>query len=114
MHEDETQPKKIFASVLAVLLWIVTAILGLLDILAVRHIARAISARLWSGTARSSYWALVNVSNWSVVAMALVWIVVVVGGGEFHRSRVGQRSSWRLFGWTIGVEVAIYVLSLFV
>ena len=53
-----------------------------------------------------------SAANWSVVVAALVW--VVIGGGEFHRRRVGQRSSWRLFGLTIAVEVVVLVLSLFI
>jgi len=110
---NEQQPRRIPAAVLAVVLWIATAVLGLLDILAARDIVIGISAR--SG---GDYWAAVNMANWSVnwsvVIMAFVWITVVIGGGEYHRSRVGQRSSWRLFRWTIAIEAAILVLSLFI
>lgn len=115
MSNDTTQPRRISAGVLAFILWIITAAVGLLDILAVRNIARGIAVRVWGGaTGTSGYWALVNAGNWSVVAMALVWIVVVVGGGEYHRSRVGQSRSWKLFGWTIGIEVLILIASLFI
>jgi hypothetical protein len=111
--ENGDKKKKIPAGILAVLLWIVTAILGLVDILAVRNIAQGIAARIRSDTRGSSYWAYVNAGNWSVVVAAVIWIVVVVGSGEYHRVKVGQRSSWKLFGWTIAVEVAILILPLF-
>ena len=114
MPEDTTQPINIPGCVIALILWIATAVLGLLDILAVRNMILEISARLWADAGRSGYLAAVNVSNWSVVAMALIWIVVVIGGGEYHRGRVGQRSSWKLFGWIIGVEVAILLLRFFI
>ena len=97
--------------ILALLLWIVTGFLGFVDILAVRRIALSIAARVWSDTRGSSYWASVNMGNWSVVVAAVLWLVVVVGGGEYHRIKVGQRSSWRLFGWTIGIEAVILLVS---
>jgi len=109
-NEDEKKPG-IPAGILALLLWIVTGILGFVDILAVRRIAMGIAARIWSDTRSSSYWAYVNAGNWSVIVAAVLWLVVVVGGGEYHRTRVGQRSSWRLFGWTIGVEAVILLVS---
>ena len=48
----------------------------------------------------------------AMLVTGFVWIAAVIGGGEFRRSRVGQRNLWKLFGWTIAVEIAILVLSL--
>jgi hypothetical protein len=83
--------------VIALVLWVATTGLGLLDILASWNILLGIYAR-----SQGDYWAAVNMIGWSVVVMGLVWMVVVAGGGEYHHTRVGQCSSWRLFGWTIG------------
>jgi len=106
---NERQPRQIPVRVLAIVLWIVTALLGLLDILAVRDILIGV----YAGSGGRDYWVAVNVRNWTVVIVALVWIAVVVGGGEYHRSRVGQRSSWGLFGLTIAIEIAILLLTFF-
>ena len=109
MPEDTRQPRRISAGVLALILWIATAAVGLVEIVVVREMLLRVYARFWS-----DYWSAVNVGNWSVVILAIVWLALVAGGGEYHRTRVGQRSSWRLFGLTIAVEVAILLLALFI
>jgi hypothetical protein len=35
---------------------------------------------------------------------------LVMGGGEYYFKRVGQRSSWKLFGWTVGAELVVLAL----
>jgi hypothetical protein len=110
MPDESKQPRRISAGVLTFLLWIVTAILGLVDILAVRNIL----IRVYSGTGGRDSFAAANMANWAVVGMAFVWIVVIVGGGEYHRSRVGQRGSWILFGVTLAVEIILLILGFFV
>jgi hypothetical protein len=47
------------------------------------------------------------VGVWLTVPLSILWIAIVVGGGEYHYRHVGQRSSWRLFGLTIGFELLI-------
>ena len=44
--------------------------------------------------------------------LAIVWIIVVLGGGEYHRKHVGQPGSWKLFGITIGAEVLVIAVAL--
>ena len=97
------------AGVLALILWVATAAVGLLEIVVVREMLFRIYARFWS-----SYWPSVALGNWAMLVLGIVWIAFVIGGGEYHYKRVGQRSSWKLFGWTIAVEVAILVLALFI
>jgi hypothetical protein len=108
------QPRRIPAGVLALILWVATAAVGLLEIVVVREMLLRISARFWGHSGTRGYWSSVNLGNWAVFALALIYIVFVVGGGEYHYKRVGQRKSWKLFGWTIAVEVAILVLALFI
>jgi hypothetical protein len=43
----------------------------------------------------------------------LTMVAVVLGSAEYHRTRVDQPSSWRLFAWTLGVELAIVLLHAF-
>ncbi len=103
------QPKRFLARGLALVLWVATAALGLFEILLIRDMLLRIYARSGGG-----YWPAVTAGNWALVPLALAWIALVVGGGEYHRKRVGQRSSWRLFLWTIAVELAILVLAYFI
>jgi hypothetical protein len=47
-----------------------------------------------------------------VLVSALVWIAFTLGTGEFHRKYVGQPRLWRLFAWTAGIEVALFLFYL--
>jgi hypothetical protein len=85
---------------LALVLWIGTAIVGLQVIVVVMDLLMWLaSLGLSAGVVVLSIWPL-----------CIVWIALVVGGGEYHYQRLGQRSSWRLFGWTIAVELLILML----
>ena len=50
--------------------------------------------------------------NFSAVIMGIVCMIMVVATGEYHLRHAGQPASARLFAWTIGVELAIYLLYL--
>ncbi len=116
-YESRIVPLRSVASgVLAFILWAGTAVLGLYEIILVREMLFRIRARFWSssGGHGMDYWRAVALGNWAVLPLAIVWIALVIGGGEYHYKRAGQRSSWKLFGWTIAVEVLILVMALLV
>lgn len=50
--------------------------------------------------------------NWALIPLGLIWIAVVIGGAEYQYRRGAQQISWRLFAWTISVELSILVLAL--
>lgn len=110
------RPRSVLLAVLAFLLWIVTAAVGLWEIIIVRDMVLRVFARFWGNREHfgTDYWVAVQLGQWTVVLLALVWIVLVIGSGEYHYRRLGQRSSWRLFGWTIAGELAILVLAYFI
>ena len=103
------QLKQISAGVLALILWIATAVVGLVEIVVVRDMVLRLYGRFGS-----SYWSGVMLGNVTVLVLALAWLALVVGTGEYHRGHVGERNSWKVFGWTIAVEVAILVLAFFI
>jgi hypothetical protein len=90
------------AGVVAFGLWLLTAILGLESLRIVHEIGQLIIVLLGGGprTAESS-------AIFILFILALVYLVFIIGTGEYHRKRVGQARSWKLFGWTLGVELAL-------
>ena len=96
-------------NVLAFILWAGTAVVGFQVIVVMRDILFWIVAYV----SLNAQTALV-LSSWALIPLSLVWIAVVIGGGEYHYRRLGQRSSWQLFGWTILGELCILILSNFV
>ncbi|MBE3145460.1 MAG: hypothetical protein IMZ61_16285 [Planctomycetes bacterium] len=104
-------PLKIFISkLLAVLLWLISLILGLADIDFFYQIIVSIFARFWP----SQYWAATLTANVSVVVLALVFIAVVIITSEFHYKHAGEPASWKLFAQTIGSELVIPVVAFFI
>jgi hypothetical protein len=98
---ERKQPlRMILPKVLAFVLWIGTAIVGLQVIVVIMDLLLWLSSRGFS----------VNIAVFSIWPLGIAWIALVVGGGEYHYERVGQRSSWRLFGWTVVVELLMLVL----
>ncbi len=110
MSKDGMQLGRISAGIITLVLWLATAALGLVEILFMRGIVMRAYTRILGDPSRQSYWTAVNLGMWATLILAMLYLVFVIGSAEFHRSRVGQRSSWRLFGWTIAVELLILFL----
>jgi hypothetical protein len=102
------QPRRALLKVLALVLWLGTAVVALYEIYLLREIFLSIYARFWDDP-----WVATTLGNGGVFILALCWIALVIGGGEFHYLHFGERRSWRLFGWTIVVELLILSLPLF-
>jgi predicted anti-sigma-YlaC factor YlaD len=103
------KPRMILSTILSFILWIGTAIVGLQNIIDIRKIFVVAFARL-GGSFHVAY----SLSYFVVFISALLWIVMVIGGGEYHYRRIGQRSSWKLFAWMIAGQLSILILSHFI
>ena len=102
----DVQPKtSISSSVLAVVLWIISAVLGLQSIYYIKELFYLIYVSLGGGIPQAERFvpALVFI-------LALLYLVFIVATTEYHIKRVGRPESWRLFGWTIAVELSILIL----
>jgi hypothetical protein len=107
---------KVGVGVIAFTLWVTTAVIGFLEINVIIEMVLRVYASLWGdyGIYGSEYWNAV-VLRWVVVfLLGLSWIVIFIGGGEYHAKRLGQPKSWKLFGWTIAVELSILALALYI
>ncbi len=114
-QEEISQSKKITYWLLTIVLWLATVALGFLAFIAFQDIVTTsvgflvarnpdigiVETRGWITTAR----------NVSTIIGGLVWLAVMVGGMEYHFRHVGQRRSLRIFAWTLGIEVALVVIS---
>jgi hypothetical protein len=100
---------KVLNVLLAIVLWLATLVLGLLDIDFARKIVESIFARFWA----NQYWTAVLVENIVTLIMALGFIVFLVLTSEYHRKHTGEPGSWKLFGQTLGIELLIPVIAFF-
>ena len=116
MEENSLPSKRVGLRVLAVVLWAGTSVLGFLEILIVREIVLRIYAHFAAtgGFYGRAYGGGVVLGVGAAMAMGVVCVGIIMGGGEYHRKHFGQPKSWRLFGWTISAELSILLLALFV
>jgi len=105
--------RKVWTPLLTFVLWAGTAIVGLYEILLLQELAYRCYARFWSGASYGRDYGIAwGIGVWSVFILAMVWIAAFIGGAEYHYKHVGQRGSWKWFGWTIAVELLILALPL--
>lgn len=98
----------ILPRILALVLWLISLVLGLFDIYFTREIFYAIYAR-FSTLAGPA----IGIGNAIIYIMAIVYLGFVVMTSEYHVKNVGKPESWNLFTKTLIVELAIPSLAYF-
>jgi hypothetical protein len=105
---NQTGNRKIVPSILALILWLVTFVLGLEGIYTSKGIYTAIMFGLGQNIADVE-----NSATFVVFLVAVGFMIFTIATAEYHRVRIGKPESWRLFAWTIAVELGIQVLYYF-
>jgi uncharacterized membrane protein YjgN (DUF898 family) len=107
---------KVGTALVAFVLWAVTSIVGLVEIYIIREMVLRVYSRFFSDERAygNDYWGGVALGNCLVVVLAILWIGLAIGAGEYHYKHLGEPRSWRLFARVIAVEVSILVLALFI
>lgn len=95
--KEISRPKKAGLGILAILLWLVCFALALEDIYMV--------------TVRINE--VLDVGQVIVYAVAFVYLIFIVAATEYHFKHFATPKSWRLFAWTFGVEILIYLICIF-
>jgi hypothetical protein len=103
----EAQPRtqQIVSTVIAIILWLIVFGLGLNAIYLLLQIFYLVYGSLGGGLARAERFAPVL-----VFILGLAFLVFIIATSEYHRKHIGTRQSWRLFAWSIAVEVGIIIL----
>ena len=94
--------------ILAFILWVVTVILGIVDIYFAREIFFALYARFSTEAGPA-----VAIGDVIIVVAALIYLGFVVMTSEYHLKNVGKHESWDVFTRTLVVELAIPFLAFF-
>jgi hypothetical protein len=45
-----------------------------------------------------------------IYILGLAFLIFIIASTEYHFKHGGKPESWRLFGWTLGVEAAVIIL----
>lgn len=109
MSQNNTgKTKPLIGQILSVLLWLISAGLGLYAVYSSFRLATSAYALIGK-----DYYTGVLAGQVTAVVAGLVWIISVVVGGETLRSHAGESKIYRLLGWMIGIELLLIVLGFF-
>lgn len=116
MEENGLRSARTWSGAFAFALWAGTAAAGLATIATVLGVAIRVYAAFWGDYSfyGSDYRGALALRNLLVFPLALLWLAMAVGGGEYHYKNLGQPKSWRLLARTIAVELSIFLLALFI
>lgn len=103
--DAEPKPRQLVPSLLAIVLWLVSFVLGLQTIYSLMQIISLIRVSL--GASLEDVQLAMPVL---IFVLALALLIFIIWSTEYHLKRVGKPESWRLFGWTIAVELSIIIL----
>jgi hypothetical protein len=106
--DAQPQPRPVAVSILAVVLWLVSFVLGLQAIYDLTQVIAVIGLAIGAGLEDT-----MSLLPVMIFFFALVLLIFLIWSTEYHLKRVGTPESWRLFGWTIAVELSIILLNYF-
>ena len=111
--------KSVSTAIIVIIIWLITAALGIWEILLVREMFFRLFGRFMASGV-SDYGAIRQANTAGsagiliVLVLAIVWVAAFIGGAEYHRRHPGEPGSWKLTTRTIAVELSILLLVLFV
>jgi hypothetical protein len=104
-HSLSIRPRKAIAWIIAVILWLGSAFIGLLDLLVIRDLAIMAVIAMDGPNATAGPIAIM-----AVLVGAMLYVGFVIGGAEYHYKNIGQPGSWKLFSSTLLCQLFILVL----
>lgn len=111
----EERKGKIWTYVLAGVMYLITATLGVISFFAGRRIVLSTISRFGAGGSQTTAQNPFSLFNILVsFPLAFLVIAIIIGGFEYHHRRAGTEESWWLFARTLGVEIGILLLALFI
>jgi hypothetical protein len=102
------KPRFILTVLLVLILWFGSFIIGLLNIIVITDLVIAGFLAIGGSPEGASVVAII-----AVILAAMVYIGIIIGGAEYHYKNIGQPGSWKLFSWTLILQLLIMVLPYF-
>ncbi len=117
-QNEVSRSRKIGLWLLTAVLWVTTVGLGFLAFIAFQDIATTAIGYILSGdpevdVVQARGW-VTTTRNVSTMIAGVLWLIMVIGGMEYHFRHVGQRRSWRIFAWTLGIELLLIAISVLI
>jgi hypothetical protein len=115
LEENGIQPNRTLQGLFVFALWLIIAVVGLLEINAVLVMATRVYAHFWGDFGFYGSIFFPNaIRQFMVIPLALVLIAAVIGSGEYAYRNFGEPGALKIFGWVIAVELSILILAFYI
>ena len=104
-HSLSLQPRRAITWGVALILWLGSAFIGLLDLLVLRDLAIMAVIAMDGRNAIAGPIAII-----AVILGAILYIGFIIGGAEYHFKNIGLPGSWKLFSITLLGQLFILIL----
>lgn len=104
-HSFSIRPRRAIIGMVALILWLGSALIGLLDLIVLRDLAIMAVIAVDGRNATAGPIAIM-----AVLLGAMLYIGFVIGGAEYHFKNLGQPGSWKLFIFTLLGQLFILIL----
>ncbi len=113
MTKNTTISPKILLHLVVFILWLATVAFGVWSMLAIRTMVLRTTIRFSPVYAQALADPLPLVNILVMIPLGAFLIVIIIGGAEYHRTRIGQENSWRVFTYVLSFELGSILLALF-
>ena len=96
------RPRYAIMALIAFILWLGTAFIGLLNLIVVRDLTITLVISLGGGAKLAA-----PISIIAIMISVIIYIGVIIGFAEYHYKNLGQPNSWKLFSVTLLVQLII-------
>jgi hypothetical protein len=104
-HSFSIRPRRAILAMVALILWLGSAFVGLLDLIVLRDLAIMAVVAMDGPNATAGLIAII-----AVLVGAMLYTGFVIGGAEYHYKNLGQPGSWKLFIFTLLGQLFILIL----
>jgi hypothetical protein len=104
-HTSLHQVRFFFTWALTLILWLGSIVIGLLNLIAIRDLA-IMAVMAFNGSAADA----ILIAIIAVLIGAIIFIGIVIGGGEYHYRNIGQPASWKLFTLTLMGQLLLLII----
>ncbi|GIV83938.1 MAG: hypothetical protein KatS3mg052_0945 [Candidatus Roseilinea sp.] len=108
--ETGLRVKEVVIAGLALMLWLVTVVLGLWEIYVLRQLYYLIYARLARRFGGGDYESADAIGHCLLPVLAFGFIAFAIGTAEWHRANLGRPRSWKVFAATLAIQLGILLL----
>jgi hypothetical protein len=102
---EQSSTRQFGSAVLAIILWLITFGLGLQSIYIIKELYFLINGLLGGNIQQAE-----SIALGLVFVLSVAFLVFIIASTEYHFKRVGRPESWRLFGWTLAVELSLLII----